>query len=83
MEKHEPQEVTSRVIGYRQLSEAEQALINEGKALAEVVGAYIQRVKDASMLGNEIDLRWLNIGVTDLQKGFMAVIRAIARPTTF
>jgi hypothetical protein len=26
---------------------------------------------------------WLAIGKTDLQKGFMAVIRAIARPSTF
>lgn len=28
-------------------------------------------------------LRWLSIGQTDLQQGFMAVVRAIARPTTF
>jgi hypothetical protein len=30
-----------------------------------------------------IDQRWLSIGVTDLQKGFMGITRAIARPTTF
>lgn len=29
------------------------------------------------------DNRWLAIGKTDLQKGFMAVIRSIAKPTTF
>jgi hypothetical protein len=29
------------------------------------------------------DPRWLAIGKTDLQKGFMAVIRAIAKPETF
>lgn len=31
----------------------------------------------------EIDYRWLAIGKTDLQKGFMSVIRSIARPETF
>lgn len=30
-----------------------------------------------------IDKRWVAIGATDLQKGFMAVIRGIAQPTTF
>lgn len=29
------------------------------------------------------NLRWLAIGQTDLQQGFMALIRAIARPETF
>jgi hypothetical protein len=30
-----------------------------------------------------LDARWLAIGITDLQKGFMALIRAIACPETF
>lgn len=28
-------------------------------------------------------LRWLAIGRTDLQTGLMALIRAVAKPTTF
>ena len=30
-----------------------------------------------------LDRRWISIGATDLQRGFMAVIRGIAQPTTF
>ena len=30
-----------------------------------------------------IDQRWLAIGKTDLQKGFMSVVRSIAKPTSF
>lgn len=68
------------VKGYRNLSDAELALMNEGKELAEQVGAYVERLRD---LGPAVDQRWLSIGATDLQKGFMGVIRAIAQPTTF
>lgn len=31
----------------------------------------------------QLDQRWISIGATDLQRGFMAVIRGIAQPTTF
>jgi hypothetical protein len=70
-----------KITGYRQLSEAEVVLMNEGKALAEQVGAYIQRLKDNG--GPSLDQRWVSIGATQLQQGFMAVIRGIAQPTTF
>lgn len=70
-----------KITGYRDLTQAEIDLMNEGKALAEQVGAYTDKVKNQVQAG--IDMRWLNIGITDLQKGFMAVIRSIARPTTF
>lgn len=65
--------------GYRDLSEAEIALMNEAKELAAKVGELTDRIKATP----GIDQRWLAIGVTDLQKGFMGVIRAVAQPTTF
>ena len=65
--------------GYRDLSQAEKDLMNEGKELAERVREYTEKVKATP----GIDGRWLAIGVTDLQKGFMSVIRSIAQPTTF
>jgi hypothetical protein len=65
--------------GYRDLTQQEIDLMNEGKALAEQCREYTEEVKAAP----EIDGRWLSIGVTDLQKSFMDVIRSIARPTTF
>lgn len=78
-----------KITGYRQLTEAEVALMNEGKALAEQCGAYIAKLRagntdpDAAQNGRTLDQRWISIGATDLQRGFMAVMRGIAQPTTF
>lgn len=79
-----------KITGYRQLSEAEVALMNEGKALAEQCGAYIAKLREHtgqktsdSPPALALDQRWISIGATDLQRGFMAVIRGIAQPTTF
>ena len=83
------------IAGYRQLSEQEVALINEGKALAEACGEYIAKLRahpgtrpdgTAPTLPGALpalDQRWISIGATDIQRGFMAVIRGIAQPTTF
>jgi len=68
-----------KVTGYRELTDAEIELMNEGKELAERVGEFIEKLH----VRNDVDHRWVNIGKTDLQKGFMALTRAIAQPTTF
>ena len=65
--------------GYRDLSVEEIALMNEGKALAEQCGEWIKKLRATEGL----DQRWVSIGATDLQTGFMAAIRGIARPETF
>ena len=79
-----------KITGYRQLSEKEVELMNEGKALAEQCGAYIAKLRTfpPSTANNTpdvvvLDQRWVSIGATDIQTGFMAVIRGIAQPTTF
>jgi hypothetical protein len=74
-----------KIKGYRDLTKQEIDLMNEGKALAEQCREYTDKLKasDAVNTTEGIDQRWLSIGITDLQKGFMAVIRSIARPTTF
>lgn len=77
--------------GYRDLTAEEIALMNEGKELAEKCRAFTAKLQalqamppsDAEPLPGSIDKRWLAIGVTQLQQGFMAVIRSIAKPTTF
>lgn len=71
--------IQPKITGYRQLTEGEVALMNEGKALAEQCGAYIAKLRTDPAL----DQRWISIGSTDLQRGFMAVVRGIAQPTTF
>jgi hypothetical protein len=68
-----------KITGYRQLTQEEASLMNEGKALAEEVRLFVEQLRTTDGL----DARWISIGQTDLQQGFMALMRAIAQPTTF
>jgi hypothetical protein len=67
------------VKGYRSLSDGELELINSLKELSEHVGQSIELLRQDPAH----DQRWISIGVTHLQQGFMAVIRGVAKPTTF
>lgn len=68
-----------KITGYRDLSPAELDDINDGKNLSISVGKFIERLEKEP----DVDKRWLAIAKTDLQKGFMSLIRSIAKPTTF
>lgn len=68
-----------KITGYRDLSQEEIDLMNEGKALAVNVGAFVEKLKAHP----ETDKRWVAIGTTDAQTAFMALIRSVAKPTTF
>lgn len=68
-----------KITGYRDLTQQEIGLMNEGKALAVKVGEHMDKL--ATVQG--LDMRWQSIARTHLQQGFMALTRAIARPTTF
>lgn len=65
--------------GYRELSEAEIALMNEVKEAGARLGDLVAKLRAAQGL----DQRWVSIGATDLQTGLMALTRGIAQPTTF
>ncbi len=68
-----------KIKGYRDLSQYEIDMMNEGKELAAKVGEWIEKLK-----ANEThDQRCVAIGKTELQTGFMWAIRGIAQPTTF
>lgn len=71
--------------GYRDLTECEIDLMNKVKEKAEDIRKLLSEIEanHADTAQHSIDMRWLNIGKTDLQKGFMAVIRAIAKPDSF
>ena len=43
------------------------------------IGNFILMLESNSL----IDKRWLAIAKTDLQKGFMSLVRSIAKPETF
>lgn len=87
-----------RVKGYRKMSEEELALFNEGKELALLVGAYVKKLEDNRGISPDggiplnahpipgtrpCDQRWVAIGKTQLQQGFMAIYRGIAQPEGF
>lgn len=74
-----------QIKGYRDLNESEIAIMNESKELAVKVGELITHLENRSIEANgyEPDKRWLAIAKTDLQKGFMSLVRSIAQPTTF
>lgn len=69
----------SKIKGYRELSPEEIELINVIKEIAEAIG---NLVNDA-MEHPDTDKRWASIAKTDFQTGFMALIRSIAKPTSF
>lgn len=71
--------VQPKVTGYRQLNEQEAALMNEIKAYGVQIGMLVEKLR--AIQG--IDQRWVSIGATDLQTGVMALVRAVAQPTTF
>ena len=68
-----------KIKGYRDLSQQEIDDVNESKELAAQVGNLIEKLESI----DSIDKRWLAIAKTDLQKGFMSLVRSIAQPTTF
>jgi len=68
-----------QITGYRDLSQDEIAKMNRIKALAVEVGALVVDLTADTTL----DQRWVSIGRTELQQGFMALTRAVAQPSTF
>jgi len=68
-----------KITGYRDLSQEEIDLMNEGKSLAELCGKFIKKLEANA----DTDKRNVALGKTNLQQGFMWAIRGIAKPTTF
>lgn len=54
-------------------------MMEELTTLGDQVGHYL----DGLAKSPDVDLRWLSIARTELQQGFMAVKRAVAKPTAF
>lgn len=65
--------------GYRELSAEEIEMMNVIKEYGASLGRIVEQLADAP----EVDPRWVAIGKTDLQKGLMALTRAIAKPEFF
>jgi hypothetical protein len=66
--------------GYRELDEAEIALMNKIKVKGAELGELVNELR---VMGDKLDQRWVSIGQTDLQTGLMALTRSVAKPTFF
>lgn len=83
----------AKITGYRDLTQDEIDLMNEGKELAERCAALVTKLRtleydtvsggSPAIIKTMADPRWVAIGVTQLQQGFMALTRSIAKPGTF
>lgn len=73
------------VTGYRKLTQSDVDLMNEIKAKGDELGAFIEARLRVPREPDQraIDQRWVSIGVTDLQKGIMSLVRAVAQPSNF
>lgn len=87
-----------KIAGYRELLQAEIDLMNRIKLHGEATKALIADVDEhlhlqdlaaardlmeAERIQEAQPKRWLNIAKTDFQSGYMALVRAVAQPTTF
>lgn len=68
-----------KITGYRQLSYSDVSLMNQIKELGKACGEVVATLEDTPGL----DQRWISVGATELQQGFMALVRSVAQPTTF
>jgi len=68
-----------KITGYRELSQAEIDLFNEGKTLGGPLEEFVAKLRGTP----DVDQRWVSIGATHLQEGLMALGRAIAQQGTF
>ena len=64
---------------YRELTQVEIDLMNEGKDLAAKVGEYVEKLKSIDTLDQDSVLT----GEINLKQGFMWAIRGVAQPTGF
>jgi len=54
-------------------------LLKEISEIAEKCGKVVVKI----LTTKETDKRWANIGITDLQKGFMELTRSVTKPALF
>ena len=68
-----------KIEGYRELDEETIAKMNLIKEAGKQLGDLCQQLSDDP----NVDKRWLAIGITELQKGGMALTRSVATPDFF
>lgn len=67
------------IVGCRDLDKTDIDLINEVKKMANLVRGTVEKIE----LSGSADRSWIAIARSQLQSGFMALDRAVAKPTNF
>jgi len=67
--------------GYRDLTQDEIDMVNRIKGMSGNVGDLVNQMAASGQ--SAYDQRWVNIAKTHLQQGFMALTRAVTKPTSF
>lgn len=83
----------TKITGYRDLTPEEIELVNKVKSFAVEIGSLMAACDKMLVPSNVpgepspqmvfLDQRWVSIAKTHFQEGFMALNRAIMKPTTF
>lgn len=68
-----------KIKGYRDLTQGEIDAMNAIKEKGEGLRILIEQMR----ANKDLDQRWVAIAQTDLQKGIMAAVRAVAKPESF
>lgn len=68
-----------QIKGYKELDQKQIDTMNRIKSLGAEVGSLI----DELIVGCDADSRWIAIGKTNLQQGFMALTRSVTKPDFF
>jgi predicted nuclease with TOPRIM domain len=71
-----------QIKGYKELDQAQIHLMNKIKEKGAEVGALVDELKNLRV-NSALDQRWVSIGATHLQEGFMALTRSVAKPDFF
>lgn len=76
-----------KITGYRDLTQEEIDLMNAAKALEQQCLSMVSRVQrmndecpERMLVAAAEPGRWASIARTDIQTGFMALVRAVAKP---
>lgn len=70
----------------RELSNDERSAVDHIRKMAKEVGDYIHNLKYGDPCQNAdglVDMRWLAIAQTEMQKAFMCLERSISKPDRF
>ena len=72
-----------KIKGYRELTQKEIDVMNRIKEKGVELGELVDELAQMGEGDSVPDKRWLAIGKTDLQRGLMALTRAVAKPGFF